>query len=365
MTTSTTNQPFLILGVESSCDETAFAVVESTGRVLSNTIASQVELHARYGGVVPEIASRAHLEACVPLYQKALAEAYVHMEQITAIAATQGPGLSGCLLVGFEFAKGLALRHNKPLVPVHHIAGHADSVYLGKTENAWGHSLTQAQPPFQPYVALVISGGHSSLIAVHAPLKYEILGQTMDDAVGEAYDKIAKLMGLPYPGGPLLDRLAQLGDPNAFKLTLPLSRASDDREACMFSFSGLKTAVARYVEAERKTTGEEVLDANFINNLAAAFQQTAVESLAQKTKNALKKTGYKRLAITGGVACNSHVRTRMKQALRGIKIAIPAPEYCTDNAAMIAGLGARCYQQQANQGLGLNVKASWSIEEFG
>lgn len=362
---STQRNPFLVLGVESSCDETAFAVVESTGRVLSNAIASQVELHARYGGVVPEIASRAHLEACVPLYEKALVDAGVTIDEITAIAATQGPGLSGCLLVGFEFAKGLSLRHNKPLVPVHHIAGHADSVFLGKTENAWGHDLAKPLPPFQPYVALVISGGHSSLIAVHGPLKYEILGQTMDDAVGEAYDKIAKLMGLPYPGGPLLDRLAQQGDAKAFKLTLPLSRASDDREACMFSFSGLKTAVARYVEAERMATGVHQLTDDFIVNLAAAFQQTAVESLAQKTKNALKKTGYKRLAITGGVACNSAVRTRLKQALKGIQIAIPAPQYCTDNAAMIAGLGARCYEHRTNEGLGLNVRASWSVEEFG
>ena len=366
MAISSNQRPALVLGVESSCDETAFSLVDVNGRVLSNAIASQTEIHARYGGVVPEIASRAHMEALIPLFRKSLADAGVSLDQVGLIAATQGPGLAGCLLVGFEFAKGLALRHGIPFAPIHHIAGHVESVFLGLDQrNAWGEPLFSRS--FSPYVALVISGGHSSLIAVDAPLSYRILGQTMDDAVGEAYDKIAKLLGLAYPGGPLLDRLAREGDPKVFQLPLPLSRTSSDRSACMFSFSGLKTAVAREVESWREEHPDSTLPEKFIRDLSAAFQDTAVKSLIQKTNQALELTGYKRLAITGGVACNSRVRQEFQTVMRrmGVALAIPEPQFCTDNAAMIAAVGLRIADAGLQNDLALNVRPSWTIEHFG
>jgi len=360
-----------ILGIESSCDETAFAVVESNGRVLSNVIASQIDIHARYGGVVPEIASRAHLEAIPSLFEKALAEANVSINEIDAIAATQGPGLSGCLLVGFEFGKGLALRYQKPFIPVHHIVGHLESVFLGTEENAWHCDLsnsTKIPERFEPYLALVISGGHSSIISVPNQHKYKILGQTMDDAVGEAYDKIAKLLGLPYPGGPVLDKRAQVGNPEAFDFPLPLTNNSEYKNSCMFSFSGLKTAVAREVEAERRKNKSEELSESFINDVAASFQKTAVASLIQRIENALEIFPTNRLALAGGVACNSEVRKKFLSHFSNIKIAIPKPEYCTDNAAMIAGVGATIFEayNESNsfRDLQLNVKPSWSVEDF-
>lgn len=360
-----------ILGIESSCDETAFAVVESNGRVLSNVIASQIDIHARFGGVVPEIASRAHLEAIPSLFENVLAEASVSMDYIDAIAATQGPGLSGCLLVGFEFGKGLALRYQKPFIPVHHIVGHVESVFLGTEEDAWQSNLSNSSTiseRFEPYLALVISGGHSSIISVPNQHEYKILGQTMDDAVGEAYDKIAKLLGLPYPGGPVLDKRAQKGDPESFKFPLPLTNNSEYKKGCMFSFSGLKTAVAREVEAERRKNKSEELSESFIIDIAASFQKTAVSSLIQRIENALDIFPTKRLALAGGVACNSEVRKQFQSHFSDIKIAIPKPEYCTDNAAMIAGVGATIYESQKNSSsfhnLQLNVKPSWSVEDF-
>ena len=338
----------LILGIESSCDETAFAVVESGRRVLSNTIASQVEIHARYGGVVPEIASRAHLEACAPLLLECLAEAGATMAEIGAIAVTRGPGLAGCLLVGTEFAKGLALRFGLPVVCVHHIAAHAWSPQLHRGRDAWGAS-GESTSAFKPYLALVASGGHSSLIAVCGPLEYQTLGETMDDAVGEAYDKVAKLLGLGYPGGPLLDKLAQGGNPTAFEFPRPLMKG----DGLDFSFSGLKSAVARLIED--RTRRQEALEEQQIADVAASFQAACVDVLLTKASRALEQTGLRRLALTGGVACNRSLREAAPQRLKGIDLAIPDPEFCTDNAAMIAGLGYWVHESGGASGLGFNA----------
>lgn len=348
----------LVLGVESSCDETAFAVVEDGRRVLSNEIASQVEEHARFGGVVPEIASRAHIEAAVPLYRLALAEAGVTIEQIDAIAVTRGPGLAGCLLVGMEFAKGLALRHGKPLHCVHHIAGHLHSVYIGRELDAWGGGVRRAlEDDFAPYAALVVSGGHSSLAIVRETLVYETLGETLDDAVGEAYDKVAKLLGLGYPGGPILDRLAAKGDPARFDLPRPII-AQDNYD---FSFSGLKTAVARVAELE----GAPPYSDAFVADVAASFQAACVDVLLAKTKRALAAHGLSRLAIVGGVACNSGLRAAARERLAGVQLAFPEPEYCTDNAAMIAGVGFSLARAGRRSALSANAEPSLALVAAG
>lgn len=344
----------LILGVESSCDETAFAVVENGRRVLSNAIASQVEMHARYGGVVPEIASRAHLEAALPLLDRALEEAGVTMREIDGVAVTQGPGLAGCLLIGLEFAKGIAFRHGKPLVAVHHIAGHLYSVFLGRERDAWGAPVSvPVGTEFEPYLALVVSGGHSSLVHVRGVSEFEVLGETMDDAVGEAYDKVAKLMGLGYPGGPVLDRLAQSGNPKRFALPRPVMRG----EHFDFSFSGLKTAVARIVES----TPESEQDDGFRANLAASFQAACVDVLLTKLERAVAQTGAPRVAFTGGVACNRGLREEAARRLKGTPMAFPEPEYCTDNAAMIAGLGFHLLEKRGASAFDLNAAPSLAL----
>ncbi len=342
----------LILGIESSCDETAFAVVENGTRVLSNAIASQIELHARFGGVVPEIASRAHLECSVPLYHEALRDAGVSIDDIDAIAITAGPGLAGCLLVGVEFGKALALRHGKPLVAAHHIAGHLYSVYLGRERNAWGTETGAAPEPCEPYVALVVSGGHSSLVLVRDFGKYEVLGETLDDAVGEAYDKVAKLLGLGYPGGPLMDKFAATGNATRFDLPRPLLHKGEFN----FSFSGLKTAVSREVEKFRAEHSDGApLPDDFVADMAASFQAAAVEVLVEKAARAMKKHRVHRLAVTGGVACNRGLRAAVATRFPNAQIGIPAPEYCTDNAAMIAGVGFQLYQQGRRSDLALNA----------
>lgn len=340
----------LILGVESSCDETAFAVVRGDGTVLSNTIASQVELHARYGGVVPEIASRAHLEACVPLYHRSLADAGISMEQVDAIAVTKGPGLLGCLLIGVEFAKTLAFTHEKPLVGVQHVAGHVYSPWLRTDRNAWG----QPENRWEPYVALVASGGHSSIILARSPLDLVTLGETIDDAVGEAYDKIGKLLGLPYPGGPAIDRIAAQGNPSAFRFPLPML----DREGFDFSFSGLKTAVARTIEQEG---GPKALAPGRLADICASFQHAAVRILGEKCRRAVSEARLTRLAITGGVACNRGLREALGGMIPGVTIAFPRPEFCTDNAAMIAGLGYHALAAGLRDDLDMNADPSLPV----
>ena len=321
----------LILGIESSCDETAAAVVENGRRVLSNVIASQVPIHQRHGGVVPEIASRAHLEQIVPVVDEALRTAGVSLSQLQGIAVTRGPGLIGCLLVGVEFAKTLAATQRLPLFAMQHVAGHALSVYLGTEKDAWGSEIAEPLRR-EPYIALAVSGGHSSMLLVDADWSIRVLGETLDDAVGEAYDKIAKAAGLGYPGGPLVDKLAAEGNPDAFDFPRPLTgKAGYD-----FSFSGLKTAFAREIERQG---GREALSTNpgLVRDLCASFQAAAVDVLIARGKKALKDHGLRRLAVVGGVACNRGLRKALAERLSRSHVALPNPEYCTDNAAMIAG----------------------------
>lgn len=347
----------LVLGIESSCDETAFSVVENGTRVLSNAIASQIDLHRRFGGVVPEIASRAHLECCVPLMRQSLEEAGASLDDVDALAVTRGPGLAGCLLVGVEYAKGLALRRGKPLIAVHHIAGHLYSPFIGRETNAWGEPTDGPASTSEPYLGLVISGGHSSLVHVQGPTEFEILGETLDDAVGEAYDKVAKLLGLGYPGGPLIDQAATNGDPKAFDLPRPVMHTKDFN----FSFSGLKTAVARLVE-EREAGGHNALDEQFVADVAASFQAAAIDVLLKKTGRALKQTGLSRLALAGGVACNRGLRAAVAKRFAKIQVAIPDPEYCTDNAAMIAGLGYHLAAETSKDAnFGMNAAPSMNL----
>lgn len=315
----------LILGIESSCDETAASVVQ--GRVvLSNVVSSQVEIHALYGGVVPELASRNHLVAIPGVIQRALAEAQVGLDQISAVAVTAGPGLGGCLLVGLEVAKGIAYGKKIPLVVVDHIRAHIHAPFLTEP------GIEREAPPF-PYIALAVSGGHTSIIEVTAPGEGVVLGATIDDAAGECFDKVAKLMGLPYPGGAHIDRLAAVGDATAFDLPRPLLHKGLD-----FSFSGLKTAVRLVWE---RLVKEGVAEQRMAD-LAASAQAAIVEVLVEKTLKAARDRNVKAVVAAGGVACNRGLRQKLSEKARRQKIAcfIAEPRYCSDNAAMVAGLGA-------------------------
>lgn len=310
----------LILAIESSCDETAAAVVKNGREVLSNVISSQIDLHTLYGGVVPEIASRKHMEKINQVVAEALSSAGLTLKDITAIAVTYGPGLVGALLVGVSHAKGLAFGSGLPLVPVHHIEGHISANYINNPE---------LKPPFG---CLVVSGGHTHLVNVKDYGEYEILGQTRDDAAGEAFDKVARAVGLGYPGGPKIDKLAKEGNPNAIEF--PRAKVSESRYD--FSFSGLKSAVLNYLNhCEMK--GEEVNAAD----LVASFQKAVVDVLVNHAMQAVDEFGFKEFAIAGGVASNSALRAAMKEACehKGIKFHYPEPIFCTDNAAMIGAAG--------------------------
>lgn len=307
-----------ILGIESSCDETAVAIVENGVRILASEVASQVEIHSPYGGVVPELASRHHLEAICPLMDKVFAVSGLRPGDIHAVAATRGPGLVGALLVGFNFAKAYALGLGLPCVGVNHLLGHIHSVFLGGE-----------QGPDYPFVALVVSGGHTALYRVETPTSFRLLGQTRDDAAGEAYDKVAKMMGLGYPGGVHMDRLAQTGDGGG----IVFPRAVLGRDSLDFSFSGLKSSLARFLAEDQGKTPPE--------NIAAAFQEAVVDVLVTKSMLALKKEGCRNLAVVGGVSANSALRKRAKQAAeeKGLRLYLPPLPLCGDNAAMIAAAG--------------------------
>jgi len=311
-----------VLGIESSCDETAAAVVTERGEVISDVVASQIAVHAPYGGVVPELASRAHVQNVVPVIEQALAQAG-GIESIDAVAVTNGPGLIGALLVGLSAAKSIAWARDLPLVGVNHLIGHLFAVYLRRE----GESTT---PPELPYVALLVSGGHTAIYEVTAPGQIRILGQTRDDAAGEAFDKVAKLLGLGYPGGPIVDRLAASGDPNAVDLPSPMA----SKRTLDFSFSGLKTAVARHVKVNG--VPEDPSD------LCAAFQRRVVRVLVKKSVHACEELKIPRLVLGGGVAANRGLRARAKLICekRGIDLFVPSLASCTDNAAMIAYAGA-------------------------
>jgi len=318
-----------ILGIESSCDDTAAAVINN-GVVLSNVVATQ-KIHEAYGGVVPELASRAHQQNIVPVVHEALRKANIDKKDVSAIAFTQGPGLMGSLLVGASFAKSFALGLNIPLIGVNHMQAHILAHFI-KTEE-------QAAPNF-PFLALTISGGHTQLVKVTDYFEMEIIGETLDDAVGEAFDKSAKILGLPYPGGPLIDKYAQLGNPDRFPFPKPKVGPLE------FSFSGLKTAVLYFIERETGTD-PEFIEKNR-NDICASIQATIVDYLMDKLKNAVKKTGIKEIAIGGGVSANSGIRKALNDAEKsyGWKTYIPKFEYCTDNAAMIAMVGELKYKQQ-------------------
>lgn len=311
----------LILGVESSCDETGIALYDSDAGLLSHALHSQVAMHAEYGGVVPELASRDHIRRVVPLLRSTLENAGKSLADIDAVAYTRGPGLSGALLVGCAFAEALAVAIDKPTIPVHHLEGHLLSPLLSKT------------PPTFPFVALLVSGGHTQLMKVTGVGEYELLGETLDDAAGEAFDKSAKLLGLPYPGGALLSRLAETGTPGVYELPRPMLHSAD----LNFSFSGLKTAVLTLVREQ----GKAPLDEAFRANAARAFQEAIVEVLVKKSLKAMKQTGLKQLVVAGGVGANKQLRSTLDEEAKRkrFRVYYPELEFCTDNGAMIALAG--------------------------
>lgn len=316
----------LVLGVESSCDETGIALYDSAAGLLSHALHSQVAMHAEYGGVVPELASRDHIRRVVPLLREALAGAGKTLDDVDAVAYTRGPGLSGALLVGCAFAEALALAMGKPTVPVHHLEGHLLS------------PLLSGDPPSFPFVALLVSGGHTQLMRVSGVGRYELLGETLDDAAGEAFDKSAKLLGLPYPGGALLSKLAERGDPGKYALPRPMLHSGD----LNFSFSGLKTAVLTLVREQG-----DAVDEAFKADAARAFQEAIVEVLVKKSLKAIKQTGLKQLVVAGGVGANRQLRATLDDEARRkrFRVYYPELEFCTDNGAMIALAG--CLRLQA------------------
>jgi len=318
----TKNSPIYILGIESSCDDTSAAVI-CDGKILSNVVANQ-EIHSKYGGVVPELASRAHQQNIVPVIQQAILQANIDKKDLHAIAFTRGPGLMGSLLVGTSFAKSLSLALNIPLIAVNHMQGHVLAHFIEEEG--------QEKPPF-PFLCLTISGGHTQIVKISSYFDMEVLGETLDDAVGEAYDKSAKILGLPYPGGPLVDKYAQLGNPKAFKFTKPKMAGLN------FSFSGLKTGILYFIQRNVKEN-PNFIEEN-LNDICASIQYTIVEILFDKIKKAVTETGIKHVAIAGGVSANSEIRKVLKETedKYGWTTYIPKFQYTTDNAAMIAIVG--------------------------
>jgi N6-L-threonylcarbamoyladenine synthase len=338
----------LILGVESSCDETGVALYDSVAGLLAHTLHSQVAMHAEYGGVVPELASRDHVRRVVPLLRGALAAAGKTLTDVDAVAYTRGPGLSGALLVGCAFAEALALALDKPVIPVHHLEGHLLS------------PLLSADPPVFPFVALLVSGGHTQLMRVSGVGDYEMLGETLDDAAGEAFDKSAKLLGLPYPGGALLSKLAESGAPEKYNLPRPMLHSGD----LNFSFSGLKTAVLTLVREQGEPLSERARA-----DIARAFQEAIVEVLVRKSLKALKATGLQTLVVAGGVGANRQLRAQLDEMARRkrFRVHYPELEFCTDNGAMIALAG--CLRLQAGAAGkaagGFSVQPRWPLLQAG
>jgi N6-L-threonylcarbamoyladenine synthase len=344
-----------ILGIESSCDETGVALVETTGealpRLMSHALYSQIEMHQAYGGVVPELASRDHIRRVLPLTRQVLAEAGATLSDIDVVAYTRGPGLAGALLVGSGVACALAASLGKPVLGVHHLEGHLLSPFLS------------ADPPEFPFIALLVSGGHTQLMRVDGVGRYELLGETIDDAAGEAFDKSAKLMGLPYPGGPGLSRLAEQGNPAAYKLPRPLLHSGDFD----FSFAGLKTAVL--TQSQKIGPAAHTEGAPERSDLAASTQAAIVEVLVKKSMNALKATGMKRLVVAGGVGANRELRDQLNAACAkaGVRVHYPELHLCTDNGAMIAMAAAMRLQsgaQVAEARYSFDVKPRWPLLEL-
>ncbi|MCB9529598.1 MAG: tRNA (adenosine(37)-N6)-threonylcarbamoyltransferase complex transferase subunit TsaD [Myxococcales bacterium] len=342
-----------ILAIETSCDETAAAVVEDGHCVLADPVATQIEIHRRYGGVVPELASRNHVVDIVPVVREALEVAGLGWSDIDAVAVTRGPGLVGALLVGLQVAKALAYAHDKPLVGVHHLAGHLHAVFLHRPGEE------RPQGPSYPHVALAVSGGHTALYRVVDPVTVEQLSNTRDDAAGEAFDKVSRMLGLGYPGGPIVERLARDGDPEAIRFTMPRFKSG----ALDFSFSGLKTAVLTQVQRMG-----EIPEGQARADLLASFQRAAVDQLVDRTLHAVRETGAHDVVLSGGVACNTPLRDRMRAALAqiGAALHVPRPRWCTDNAAMIAGAAYALAAPREGAGHApadrrLNAVASWRL----
>ncbi|MFJ5717389.1 tRNA (adenosine(37)-N6)-threonylcarbamoyltransferase complex transferase subunit TsaD [Neobacillus sp. NPDC093127] len=338
------NRDQWILGIETSCDETAVAIIKNGREIAANVVASQIESHKRFGGVVPEIASRHHVEQITIVIEEALNQAKLTFAELDAIAVTEGPGLVGALLIGVNAAKALAFAHNKPLVPVHHIAGH---IYANRL-------ITELKFPL---IALVVSGGHTELVYMKEHGHFEVIGETRDDAAGEAYDKVARTLNMPYPGGPHIDRLAQEGSP-----TIDLPRAWLEEGSYDFSFSGLKSAVINTVHnAEQR--GESIAP----EDLAASFQASVIEVLVKKTERAVAEYGVNQVLVAGGVAANKGLRAALEKAFADhdkVELVIPPLSLCTDNAAMIAAAGSVMFEKGIRAGLSLNANPGLDIEIY-
>jgi N6-L-threonylcarbamoyladenine synthase len=330
----------LILAIESSCDEMSVAILKDKREILCNVVASQIDTHRLYGGVVPEIASRMHVECVSTVLKTALNEASINIEDVDAIAVTKGPGLVGSLHVGMQAAKTLALSYHKPLIGVHHIAGH---IYANEL----------VEDIEYPCLCLVVSGGHSELVYMKEEFSFEVIGETLDDAIGEAYDKVGRVLHLPYPGGPVIDKMASLGK-HSYKLPLPL-----DDDSYNFSFSGLKSAVINLTH-NASQRGEEIVP----EDLACSFQEVALEVLVGKTIKAAKDYNVKEIIVAGGVSANKGLREKLTND-SPIKVLFPPMSYCTDNAAMIASAGRIMFEKKLYSSLDLSVKPSYDLEKEG
>jgi N6-L-threonylcarbamoyladenine synthase len=331
----------IVLGLETSCDETGLAIYDSEQGLRGQVLYSQIQLHAEYGGVVPELASRDHVRKLIPLLDQLLGQCDLSKQDIDAIAYTRGPGLMGALMTGALFGRSLAFALNKPAIGVHHMEGHLLA------------PLLSAQPPQFPFVALLVSGGHTQLMAAHALGEYELLGESIDDAAGEAFDKVAKMLNLPYPGGPQIAKLALQGNPDAFAFPRPLMQ-----QALNFSFSGLKTAVSSQIKAV-EGQGREA-------DIAASFQEAVVDTLVKKSIKALKHTGLKQLVIAGGVSANLRLREKLENSLSGMgaKVYYAEPALCTDNGAMIAFAGYQRLKAGQQDDLAVTTTPRWPMTEL-
>lgn len=337
-----------ILGIETSCDETGIAIYDDARGLVANQLYSQIALHADYGGVVPELASRDHIRKTLPLIQAALDEANLRADQIDGIAYTAGPGLVGALLVGSTIARSLAYAWNVPALGVHHMEGHLLAPML------------EENPPDFPFIALLVSGGHTQLVDVKGVGEYQLLGESIDDAAGEAFDKTAKLLGLDYPGGAALAKLAEQGNPNRFVFPRPMT----DRPGLDFSFSGLKTFAANTIAANRESDGQVSQQTRC--DIAHAFQQAVIDTLQIKCRRALQQTGYKRLVIAGGVSANKQLRADLAALMAQIggEVFYPRPQFCTDNGAMIAYAGFLRLKHGERTELSVQVKPRWPMTEL-
>lgn len=344
-----------ILGIETSCDETAAAVVENGRIILSDVVASQVDLHAQFGGIFPEVASRQHVRIIFPIIEQALSDAHINLNEVDAIAATRGPGLPGSLVVGINFAKGLALGSGLPLIGINHLEAHIYSAWMQRSfaEDGGGTSMSDKLEPQFPLVALIVSGGHTELVLMHGHLQYERLGGTLDDAAGEAFDKVARMLGLSYPGGPAIQEEAEGGNPTAFNF--PRAWLQDTWN---FSFSGLKTAVLRQVR--RLQEQGRILP---VSNLAASFQAAVVDVLVGKAVEAAKTFEAKEILIAGGVSSNQTLRREI-QTQAPCPVYIPPISLCTDNAAMVAGTGYYRFLNGQRDGLDMDVLPNWPLSEL-